>query len=180
MIANRCARNRRRSRKGLAPEPLVEPRLWIIAPTVSAPILRKIGAKAAAGWPPGVCFVGGDVSHVGVVVASELPRDRSVPDSDRERILAETDPARIERWIEKASVATSLADVLDEPSGYPHHPPRPPRRSTSSPPSPPPDYAPPPPPPTAALTVTFGPAADGTACAARSRGCMLPGHYPCL
>jgi hypothetical protein len=39
-----------------------------------------------------------------------------VPDSDRERILAEKDPARIERWIEKAVIATSLAEVLGEPS----------------------------------------------------------------
>jgi hypothetical protein len=221
--AARRAQNRRRSRKGLAPEPLVEPRLWIIAPTISAPILRKIGAKAAASFPPGVFCVGADVFRVGIVVASELPPDRStllvrlmaagpglasavgelaalpadahertvaqrillrlqsrlfrkprrtreeeefivamqstweearalgrdeglalgrdeglavgraqgeanalltvlrgrcipVPDSDRERILAERDPTRIERWIEKAILATSLADVLDEPS----------------------------------------------------------------
>jgi len=43
--ARRRSRNKRRSRKGLAPEPLVEPRLWIIAPTVSAPILRGLGPK---------------------------------------------------------------------------------------------------------------------------------------
>ena len=204
--ARRRSRNKRRSRRGLATEPLVEPRLWIIAPTVSAPILRKIGAQAAAACPPGVYSVGGDVFHVGIIVASELPRDRStllvrlmaagpglaaavgelaalradaheravaeaillrlqsrlfaksgrtreeeevivamqstweeakeeglvqgearalltflrgrgisVPDSARERILAEKDPARLERWIEKASTATSLTDVLGKP-----------------------------------------------------------------
>ncbi len=42
-------------------------------------------------------------------------RGISVPDSARERILAEKDPARLERWIEKASTATSLADVLGKP-----------------------------------------------------------------
>ena len=39
-----------------------------------------------------------------------------VPDAARERILAENEPARLERWIEKAVVATSLAEVLEEPS----------------------------------------------------------------
>ena len=43
-------------------------------------------------------------------------RSISVPDSARERILAERDPARLEQWIEKAILATSLVDVLDDPS----------------------------------------------------------------
>jgi len=43
-------------------------------------------------------------------------RGVAVPDVARERILAEKDPARLERWLEKAAVATSVADVLDEPS----------------------------------------------------------------
>ena len=47
-------------------------------------------------------------------------RGISVPDSAREQILAEKDPARLERWIAKASIATSLTDVLDEPSGWRH------------------------------------------------------------
>jgi hypothetical protein len=217
------AKNRRRKEKGLPPEPFVEPLLWILAATVSAPLLREMEAKAAVGWPQGVYFVGGAVFRVGIVVARELPRDRSsilvrlmaagqglsdaladlaalpedahertvaegivvhlrdrlarkpsrtpeeeefivtmqggwkearalgrdeglalgrdegrtlgraegearamltvlrsrnisVPDSARERILAERDPARIERWIEKAIIAASLADVLDDPS----------------------------------------------------------------
>ena len=212
------ARNRRRKEKGLPPEPFVEPLLWILAATDSAPLLREMEAKVAVGWPPGVYFVGGAVFRVGIVVARELPRDRSsilvrlmaagqglsdaladlaalpedahertvaegivvhlrdrlarkpsrtpeeeefivtmhgtwkearalgrdeglalgrdegraegearalltvlrsrsisVPDSARERILAERDPARLERWIEKAILAASLADVLDDP-----------------------------------------------------------------
>jgi hypothetical protein len=34
-----------------------------------------------------------------------------VPDAARERIWAEKDPARIERWLERAPVATSIADA---------------------------------------------------------------------
>jgi len=39
-----------------------------------------------------------------------------VPDAVRERILAQKDPERLERWLEKAVVATSVAAVLDEPN----------------------------------------------------------------
>lgn len=191
------------------------PNGWIVAPSISVPILRKLRAEAAASFPPGVYLVGGDVLHVGIVVASELPRERStllvrlmaagpglagavrelaalppdahertvaegvllrlhsrlfrkpdrspeeeeiivtilstwkearelgrdegrgegraegaahalltflrgrgisVPDAARDRILAERDPARLERWIVRASTATSLADVLGDPS----------------------------------------------------------------
>jgi len=38
-----------------------------------------------------------------------------VPAADRERILAEKDPTRLERWLERAIVAASVGDVLDEP-----------------------------------------------------------------
>jgi hypothetical protein len=43
-------------------------------------------------------------------------RGIEVPEVERERILAETDLERLERWLEKAVVAGSVADVLDEPS----------------------------------------------------------------
>jgi hypothetical protein len=43
-------------------------------------------------------------------------RGITVPDAPRERILAQKDPERLERWLEKAIVATSLGEVLDEPS----------------------------------------------------------------
>jgi hypothetical protein len=43
-------------------------------------------------------------------------RGIAVPDAARERILAERDPARLERWHEKAIVAASLGDVFDDPS----------------------------------------------------------------
>jgi hypothetical protein len=43
-------------------------------------------------------------------------RGFAVPDSARERILAQKDPERLERWLEKAIVAASVAAVLDEPN----------------------------------------------------------------
>jgi hypothetical protein len=41
-------------------------------------------------------------------------RGIAVPDAIRERILAQTDPERLERWLEKAAVAASVAAVIDE------------------------------------------------------------------
>jgi hypothetical protein len=43
-------------------------------------------------------------------------RGIAVPDAVRERILAEKDPERLERWLEKAAVAASVAAVIDEPN----------------------------------------------------------------
>ena len=43
-------------------------------------------------------------------------RGIAVPEAARERILAQTDPERLKRWLEKAAVAPSLAAVLDEPN----------------------------------------------------------------
>ena len=38
-----------------------------------------------------------------------------VSDADRERILAEKDPACLERWLERAVHAASIVEVLAEP-----------------------------------------------------------------
>jgi hypothetical protein len=43
-------------------------------------------------------------------------RGLAVPDAARERILSQKDPERLERWLEKAAVAASVAAVLDEPN----------------------------------------------------------------
>jgi hypothetical protein len=43
----------------------------------------------------------------------------AVPDAARERILAEKDPGRLERGLEKALVAASVQAVLDELSAQP-------------------------------------------------------------
>jgi hypothetical protein len=43
-------------------------------------------------------------------------RGIAVPDAVRERILAEKEPERLERWLEKAVVATSVSAIIDEPN----------------------------------------------------------------
>jgi post-segregation antitoxin (ccd killing protein) len=43
-------------------------------------------------------------------------RGLGVSDAVRERILAEKDPERLERWLEKAAVAASTAVLFDEPN----------------------------------------------------------------
>ncbi len=43
-------------------------------------------------------------------------RGIAVPDAARERILAEKDPGRLERWHERAILAASVAEVIDERS----------------------------------------------------------------
>jgi hypothetical protein len=43
-------------------------------------------------------------------------RGIAVPDAVRESILAQKDPERLERWLEKAAVAASVTAVIDEPS----------------------------------------------------------------
>ena len=43
-------------------------------------------------------------------------RGMDVPEAARERILAEKDPSLLERWLERAILAASVSEVLDEPS----------------------------------------------------------------
>ena len=43
-------------------------------------------------------------------------RGIAVPDSARERILAEKDPGRLERWLERAILVASADEVIDDPS----------------------------------------------------------------
>ncbi|WP_234022565.1 hypothetical protein [Sorangium cellulosum] len=218
---------RRQEKPQRSPGAFVEPFLWIITAGVPTALLTKLKLTSARDWPAGVYFFGEDVLRVGIVVASELPRDRStllvrlmaagpllrqaiedlgrlpadaheravaeqillnlhhalgkkpsrtpeeqefivtmhntwekarelgraegrdegrnegrnegraearaetragavltvlrvrgiaVPDAARERILAQRDPGQLERWLEKAAVAASLDEVLDEPS----------------------------------------------------------------
>jgi hypothetical protein len=38
------------------------------------------------------------------------------PDAARQRILAEEDLAQLERWLEEAIIATSIGEVIDDPS----------------------------------------------------------------
>jgi hypothetical protein len=55
-------------------------------------------------------------ANVRIVLTVLRVRGIVVPDAARERILAEQDPARLELWIERAALAASVAEVLDEPS----------------------------------------------------------------
>jgi hypothetical protein len=43
-------------------------------------------------------------------------RGVAVPKAARQRILTQKDPKRLERWLKRASVATSVAEVIDKPS----------------------------------------------------------------
>ena len=43
-------------------------------------------------------------------------RNLAVSDVERDRILAETDTERLERWLERGATAGSVAEVLAEPS----------------------------------------------------------------
>jgi hypothetical protein len=50
------------------------------------------------------------------LLAALRGRGIAVPEAIRERILAEKDPERLERWVERAVVALSIAEVIDDPS----------------------------------------------------------------
>ena len=50
------------------------------------------------------------------VLAVLRARSIVVPETARERILGEKELVNLERWLEKAATAPSIADVLDEPS----------------------------------------------------------------
>jgi len=43
-------------------------------------------------------------------------RGIAVSDGARQRIQSQRDPDQLERWLEKAAVATSIGDVIDDPS----------------------------------------------------------------
>jgi hypothetical protein len=56
------------------------------------------------------------VTRAAAVLTVLLARGVEVPEAIRERILAENDSERLERWLKKAAVASSAGEVLDEPS----------------------------------------------------------------
>ena len=58
---------------------------------------------------------GGEEAARAVLTALRV-RGMVVPDVARERILAEKDPERLERWLERAILAASVAEVMDDPS----------------------------------------------------------------
>ncbi len=79
----------------------------------------------ASGWPPQVPREQGQQQgrdqgraeeRADALLTVLRARGIPVPDTERARILAEQDPERLKRWLERAAVAASLAEVLDEPS----------------------------------------------------------------
>src|SRR6185295_4053001 len=100
-------------------EPFVKPFLWILTAGRPSSVLSLLGAAAASGWPTGVYMSPGalpDAGHraaglqdaggllrVGIVVASELPRDRS---TILVRIIAGG-----------AALSAALADLAALPAG---------------------------------------------------------------
>ena len=55
-------------------------------------------------------------TRAGDVLTVLRVRGITVPDAARERIMAQKDPERLERWLERAILAASVAEVIDEPS----------------------------------------------------------------
>ncbi|MBX3155972.1 MAG: hypothetical protein KF773_08230 [Deltaproteobacteria bacterium] len=53
------------------------PRLWILSAGVPRRILAELAFDRAPAWPAGVYTCGGETLRIGLVVASELPVDRS-------------------------------------------------------------------------------------------------------
>jgi len=66
------------------------------------------------GWEQGR-ELGKKEARAGAVLTVLRMRGIPVTAAQRRRILAERDPARLTRWLERASVAGSLAAVLAEP-----------------------------------------------------------------
>jgi hypothetical protein len=54
-----------------------EPFLWVLSAGRPSGVLKGLRFRRLRGWPRGVYGFGGDVLHVGVVVASELARTRA-------------------------------------------------------------------------------------------------------
>jgi hypothetical protein len=60
--------------------------------------------------------IGATDAHVHALLTVLRVRGIALSDGDRERILAEKDPERLQRWHERAILATSLAEVLNDES----------------------------------------------------------------
>jgi hypothetical protein len=58
-----------------APEPPNDPFLWIITAGAPTTLLTKLKLEGSQRWPTGVYLFGDEILRVGIVVASELPRD---------------------------------------------------------------------------------------------------------
>lgn len=202
----RDARSESKKRSEPQPQESMASFLWIIAASAPTTLLAKLRLERSADWPAGIYLFGDDVLRVGIVVASQLPRDRTtllvrlmaagpllapavkevaalppdayeraiaepillqfqhmlgqsppqdpneqefimamlksweegkaearaeaqanavltvlrvrgieVPAAARERILAQKDMNQLMRWLEKAAVASTIGEVIDDP-----------------------------------------------------------------
>jgi hypothetical protein len=73
----RKARTDKSSEPEQPSEVLVAPFLWIIAAGAPTTVLTELKLEAAGSWPAGVYLFGANVLRVGLVVASELPRNKT-------------------------------------------------------------------------------------------------------
>jgi hypothetical protein len=64
-------------KEGRKPGAFIAPFLWILAAGRPTPVLAALEKKRRRGWPKGVYFCGNEVLRIGIVVASELRRERS-------------------------------------------------------------------------------------------------------
>jgi hypothetical protein len=71
----RDARIKRKDKKPLAP--FVKPFCWIITAGCPSAVLNGPGITQSPDWPTGVYFYATAMFRTGIIVASELPRDRS-------------------------------------------------------------------------------------------------------
>jgi len=69
--------NKKRRKNRQPPKAIIKPFLWVVAAGAPTALLTRLKLEPAPGWPTGVYFFGEDVLRVGIVVASQLPLDRS-------------------------------------------------------------------------------------------------------
>ena len=77
--------------------------------------IQQVRELAEAKWAEGN-IEGRAEARAGDVLTVLRVRGIAVPDAARDRILAEKDTARLDRWLETAILASSVAEVIDEPS----------------------------------------------------------------
>lgn len=71
----RSRQHKKRTEQLRSPQDFAGPFLWIIAAGAPITVLTALRFEPAPGWPPGVYGFGADVLRVGIVVATELPRE---------------------------------------------------------------------------------------------------------
>lgn len=73
----RRGRSTKRKKPKAQGEVQADPFLWIIAAGTPTTLLQNLRPERGTEWPPGTYFFGANVLRVGLIVASELPKERS-------------------------------------------------------------------------------------------------------